>query len=151
MRSLCLLLFLCPMQLLNHAGFHFRDVFSLGENGIDAVLDLTQHIRVEILPAQLSGKSFVFGKQHIKLPLISFSVHGVELIGLQIPDSLCKLIEFVLVSLSIFLPETLEAGLGFFKDGLVSDQVVNVTDGRFKFPDPLLVRCKCSRTVPARC
>ena len=139
------------MQRFNHAGFHFRYVFSLGENGIDAVLDLTQHIRVEVLPTQISSKPFVFSKQHIKLFLVCVPIGSVELIGFQIPDGLCKLIEFVLVSLGIFLPEALEAGLGFFKDGLVSAQVVNVTDGRFKFPDPLLVRCKCSRTVPARC
>ena len=127
------------MQLFNHADFHFRDVFSLGENGIDAVLDLTQHIRVKILPAQISGKPFVLSKQNVKLFLVCVPVGGVELIGFQIPDSLCEFIEFVLVCLGIFLLEALEASLGFFEDRLVSAQVVNVTDGRFELSDPLFI------------
>jgi len=95
------------MQLLNHAGFPFRDVFGLGKNGIDAVLDLTQHIRVEILAVKTTSKPFVLSEQGVKLFPVSIPACGIELIGFQIPDGLCEFSGFVLVSLGVFFPGVL--------------------------------------------
>lgn len=78
---------------------------------------------------------FVLSEQGVKLLLISVPFDNVELIGFQISNGLCKLIEFVFTSLGVFFPETLESSFGFFKYWLVPVRIINVFDSRSELSD----------------